>query len=200
MAEWHLIPDGVVPEWTTPGWYAQQPNSLMADGPCHGPRVQVAADMTSRVAHQIGARSVIDVGAGDGGLLQRCTLPEGCMAWGYDLQPSHVDYAAERGVEVHLVDVLADPAAVAWGLDPRIVVCTEMLEHLLDPRAFLRSLPAGWGVFSSPAKETGDAHYEHHVWAWDLDGYRALLEGCGWTVTEQVEVPPIFQVVTAHRA
>lgn len=202
MTEWRLVPEGVIPEWTTAAWYATVPNSLMADGPVHGPRVRAAADMVTRAAHRAGARSVVDLGAGDGGLLQMLDLPVGCTGWGYDLQPSHVDHAPARGVDVRLVDILAEPGAVAWGLAPRVVVATEMLEHLLDPHALLRSIPAGSVlVASSPWTETDQDHYEYHCWAWDLAGYRDLMRGCGWTrIIEHVTVEPIFQVLTCERA
>lgn len=202
MTEWRLVPEGVVPEWTTPAWYAQVVNTPMADQTDHGPRVQAAADMVSALAVEVAARTVVDVGAGDGGLLQRLHLPDGCKAWGYDLQPDSIKYAREHrpGVDVRYGDVL-QPGTVSWGMPPTIVVCTEMLEHLLDPRAFLRRIDPSveYGVFSSPYLETGDNHYEYHVWAWDLDGYRALLADCGWTVTDQVTVSPMFQVVSARR-
>jgi len=200
--EWRLIPEGVVPEWTTAAWYATVENSRMADGPVHGPRVRAAADMVSRAAHQMGARSVVDLGAGDGGLIQLLDLPDGCTAWGYDLQPSHVDYAAQRGAEVHLVDIVAEPEAVAWGLSPRVVVATEVLEHLLDPRALLATIPPGSTlVASSPYTETGGEHdhYEYHVWAWDMDGYRDLMRSTGWRPVEHITVEPVFQVIRCEQ-
>jgi hypothetical protein len=199
--EWQLVPEGTVPEWTTAAWYATVENSMMADGPVHGPRVRAAAVMVNEAARRVGARTVVDLGAGDGGLLQLLTLPAGCTAWGYDLQPSHVDHAKVRGVEVHLVDILTDPDAVDWGPAPRVVVATETLEHLLDPRALLRAIPAGSTlVASSPYTETDQDHYEYHCWAWDLEGYRDLMRACGWArIVEHVTVEPIFQVLVCER-
>jgi trans-aconitate methyltransferase len=200
--EWRLAPEGTVPEWTTPDWYATMPNSLMADGPTHGPRVRAAADMVTRAAHRVAARTVVDLGAGDGGLLQLLTqTPIYTKAWGYDLQPSHVDHAPTRGVNVQLLDILTHPEAVDWGEAPRVVVATEMLEHLLDPHALLRSIPAGSTlVASSPYTETGAQHYVFHAWAWDMGGYRDLMRECGWArIIEHVTVPPIFQVIACER-
>jgi hypothetical protein len=84
---------------------------------------------------------------------------------------------------------------IEWG---RIAVCTEMLEHLVDPHAFVRRIAdhADVLVCSSPSVERPGSAYEFHTWCWDFDGYRSLVERAGFVVRRQRQVGP-FQVVLA---
>lgn len=137
--------------------------------------------------------SVSDMGAGDGGLLQ--LLDKVDSKWGYDLQPTNIAGAKERGVNVMLGDVLG--ADVSWG---DIAVMTEMLEHLLDPHGFVANIPVSVShvIASSPINETDKSHYEFHLWAWDDRGYAELFTSQGWTITSQLVSGP-FQVLRAYR-
>jgi hypothetical protein len=69
-----------------------------------------------------------------------------------------------------------------------LIVATEMIEHMADPHSFVAGLPGNKLILSSPSAETAEWHYEHHAWAWDLEGYRKMVEDAGWTVTHQEEV------------
>ncbi len=98
-------------------------------------------------------------------------------------------------MDVHLGDALGD---IEWG---EIAVATEMLEHLVDPHDFVRRI-AGHAralVCSSPWQERPGNAYEFHTWAWDFDGYRALIEQGGFHVVRHEAVGP-FQVIAAVRA
>ena len=179
MAEWQLFEPGTVPEWTTSGWYAGRDRAPHLEQDAHKARLHLAADMVAQTATELRLNTVVDLGAGDGGLLS-LLKDAGLTAWGYDLQPSNIAGALERGVDVRLGDVVAGD--IVWA---GIAVATEMLEHLLDPHAFVARVAAARCrvlVASSPAWETGHSHYEFHTWAWDYDGYRALLEQGGYEV------------------
>lgn len=191
MAEWKFFGDGVIPECSTPEWYAGRDTAPHIDQPNHRPRLELARAHIVEVAERYEIDSLVDLGAGDGGLLS--ILPPDVNGWGYDLQPSNVVVAERRGVNVVYADVLND--RIMWG---DIAVATEMLEHLVDPRGFVRRV-AGKAqalVASSPKDETPDDHYEHHLWAWDMYGYRWMLEESGMIVIRHDQCGP-FQVVTA---
>lgn len=178
--EWQLFEPGTVPEWTTPGWYTGRNRAPHLEQDFHRARLHKAAEFAVDAAARYGLSTVVDVGAGDGGLLSLLTGTPGLRAWGYDLQHTNTTAATtERGVDVRYGDVTTDP--IEWGA---ITVATEVLEHLLDPHKFVRTVAEHSKVIvaSSPAWETGDAHYEFHTWAWDYDGYRALLEHAGYKV------------------
>lgn len=195
MAEWQLFEPGTVPEWTTPQWYAGRDRAPHLEQVAHKARLHKAAEFVQAAAIEHRLRTVVDLGAGDGGLLS-LLKGSGLKAWGYDLQPTNTTAAAsERGVDVHLGDVVA--GHIEWG---EIAVATEMLEHLVDPHAFVRRVAehARVLVASSPAWETGDSHYEFHTWAWDYDGYRALLEQGGYEVVRHEDAAG-FQVALGVR-
>lgn len=63
------------------------------------------------------------------------------------------------------------------------IVLTEILEHLEDPDAVLRlaRTKARWLAASSPICPDGTDHTDQHIWAFDMEGYREMLEAAGWT-------------------
>jgi 2-polyprenyl-3-methyl-5-hydroxy-6-metoxy-1,4-benzoquinol methylase len=96
---------------------------------------------------------------------------------------------------VRLGDVVA--GEVEWG---ELAVCTEMIEHLLEPHEFVRRVGQHSKVIvaSSPFTETDQSHYEFHLWAWSIDGYRALIEQAGYHVVRH-ETTAMFQVIMGVR-
>lgn len=191
--EWRLFPEGTVPEYTEPEWYATREHAPHLEQAGHRERLMVSAGLVAEAAHGRNLSTVVDLGAGDGGLLS--LLGPRLRAWGYDLMPENLDAAKGRGVDVRLGDVVA--GEIEWG---QIAVCTEMLEHLVDPHAFVRRIAehAEVLVCSSPALERPGSAYEFHTWCWDFDGYRALVEQAGFAVRRQRQVGP-FQVILAAR-
>ena len=199
MAEWKLF-EGDPPEWTTPEWYAGRERAPHLEQGVHRGRLETAADFVV-MALGLGADIVVDLGAGDGGLLQLLTKERalyGTDMVGFDLQMTNVEAARhERDVDVRLHDVVADTPGRET-TRPACGVMTEFLEHLVDPHLFLATLPGcyQWLVASSPAFETASSHYAFHTWAWDTMGYRALFEGAGFDVLRH-EVAGEFQVLLA---
>jgi 2-polyprenyl-3-methyl-5-hydroxy-6-metoxy-1,4-benzoquinol methylase len=196
--EWQLFESGTIPPWTTPDWYASRERAPHLEQDFHKERLHKAAEFVEQAATDYRLRTVVDLGAGDGGLLSllKASQVPRLKAWGYDLQRSNTEAAkTERDVDVYYADVTADH--VEWG---QIAVATELIEHLVDPRAFVRRVAEHARVLiaSSPAWETGDSHYEFHTWAWDYDGYRLLLEQCGFEVVRHEDANG-FQVAMAVR-
>ena len=196
--EWRLFPEGTVPEYTTAAWYAGREHAPHLEQVGHRDRLLHTASCVAQEAMGLLGRgkpvTLVDLGAGDGGLLS--LLGPGIRAWGYDLQPTNLEAAKHRRVDVRYGDVLTDE--IEWG---QIAVATEMLEHLLDPHGFVRKIAehAQVLVCSSPRLETADEHYEFHTWAFDSVGYRALVEDNGWRVKRHTPVHG-FQVLVAERA
>ena len=197
MTEWQLFEQGTVPECTTPAWYEGRARAPHLEEGAHRDRLVLAADVVRDAVDRFGVQSVVDLGCGDGGLLsllQGLSFERDVPMWGYDLQRSNVTPAVlERDVDVRYGDVVA--GEVEWG---DLAVTTEMLEHLLDPHEFVRRIGARSRVIvaSSPFTETGTSHYEFHTWAWDMPGYRALIEQAGYHV-ERHETTSMFQVLLA---
>lgn len=176
MTEYRLHDPGSVPECTTPQWYAGRDHAPHLEQPTHRARILVAAGYVVEVAQMLGVSTAVDLGAGDGGLLS--LLGPGITGWGYDLQPTNIAAARGRGVDVSLVDVTGP---IRWG---DVVIATELLEHLRDPHGLLaRAVLHGRAlVCSAPCGETPEVHYEHHVWAWDQEGFAEMVTGAGWRI------------------
>lgn len=195
MSEWRLFDPANPPPWTDPDWYQDRPHAAHLEEEGQRDRLLLAAEMIADSV-AMGASSVADLGAGDGGLLS--LVPDGVKAWGYDLQPANIAASVNRGVNVELLDVVAESELIDWA---DCVVATEILEHLVDPRGFVRLItdsPAKWLVASSPYTETLESYYPYHLYAWDMGGYRELFESHGWRVVRQ-ECAWISQAVLCTR-
>lgn len=190
MSEWQLFEPGTIPVCTTAEWYLDRDRAPHLEEGLHRPRLLLTAELVRSAE----PADVVDLGAGDGGLLS--LLLGEVPAWGYDLCPDNIVGAQARGVDVRLGDVVTGD--ITWA---ELAVATEMLEHLVDPHGFVRRIAehSSWIVASSPAVETDVNHYEFHTWAWDTDGYAALIEQAGFEVVEH-KLGSFFQVIMGVRS
>jgi 2-polyprenyl-3-methyl-5-hydroxy-6-metoxy-1,4-benzoquinol methylase len=180
------------PIYATAAWYAERERAPHLEQGAHQWRLSEAWRLATVAVNEWGVETVSDLGAGDGGFLSTLRdLP--VTGWGYDLQPSNIEGAAERGVDVRYGDFVAGP--VDHG---DLTVCTEVLEHLLDPHALVAAIPSPVLIASSPVNETAAAHYAFHLWAWDRDGYADLLTAGGYQIVEHVD-DRNFQVILGAR-
>jgi hypothetical protein len=207
MAEWRFFEEGEIPYVSTAAFHAHRPRAPHLEQEAHRPRLEAAADLVrfaAGVLHAAGRAEVgvADLCCGDGGLLSllkpggRWAVP--LRAWGYDFQPSNAAGWAERGVDARLLDVFGPGRAqVRFG---EIAVCTEALEHLADPHGAVRWIGgrSPFLVASSPWGEHPGSRDPCHAWAWDWDGYAALLAGGGYRLTAHMAVGP-FQVALGVR-
>jgi hypothetical protein len=190
--------------------------------PVHRPRLDRAAQLVSAAAERWRADqgpdhdpvcTVSDLGCGDGGLLRLLKRIPDLEAWGYDFAPANTPAWPERDVEAYHRNVFdfADTrgeGTAGLPINPEVmlgdvVVMTEVLEHLSRPHEVLAWLAApsngGRGrylVCSSPHTETAESHDACHAWAWDMDGYRAMIEAAGWEILVHNPVG-MFQLVLA---
>jgi SAM-dependent methyltransferase len=200
VMEARLFPEGTVPEYTTALWYEGRDSAPHVEEAAHRGRLDIAAKFINELAREHVAAGgpllqVVDLGCGDGGLLSLLdsNLVRG---WGYDLQMSNVEASRKRGVDVRYGDVVEHFDLIDWG---DLVVCTEFLEHLVAPEAFLQKVAghARYVVASSPFTETLEDHYEFHCYAWDIDGYTDLLKRSGF-ISRRIETWSMFQVHLAE--
>jgi 2-polyprenyl-3-methyl-5-hydroxy-6-metoxy-1,4-benzoquinol methylase len=192
--EWRLCTEEV-PYVSTFEFHADRERAPHLEQAWHQERLYKARDFIVQALERDDCRTVSDLGCGDGGLLS--LVPgDGHTAWGYDFCPANAAGWAERGVTAYARDVFADLDAAVTG---DVVVMTEVLEHLADPHGALASLRprARALVCSSPWNERPGNHSPEHAWAWDLDGYTAMITQAGWTV-DRHEQAGFFQVVLAH--
>jgi hypothetical protein len=191
MSEWRLFEDGTVPECTTADWYAGRERAPHLEEESHRPRLLRSSSLAAQLAMNHNLRTLVDLGAGDGGLLS--LLGPAMRGWGYDLAPANVEAAKGRGVDVRQGDVVE--GEIDWGSD-----CGRDGDARA-PRRPARVRPPHRGARRGarvlvPVHESNVSHYEFHTWAWDFDGYRALVEQAGLEVKVHDAVGP-FQVIMA---
>lgn len=174
-------------EWKLPGGEIITPDRPwmdLAHQPGFPRRAKMVTDLAQLLVELRSEITVItELGCGDGSLLATLAeLPkiDGCV--GYEIGAGDVAAAQARGLEVRQADILTDDLFYGG-----LLIASEVLEHLTDPVAFLKALPARLLIASSPSLETGDWNNPIHSWAWDLDGYRDLLERGGWKVLYQTD-------------
>lgn len=188
MAEWQLFEPGTIPVYATTEWYADRESAPHLSQEGHRQRIELSA--SEAAAHVPPGRFVVDVGSGDGGLLWLLRDQYDIRGIGYDLQQTNVAAARDRAVDVRYGDAYDLRIVDGWHEDQCVaaLIATEIVEHMVDPRAFLRhlhSMNVPLLVASSPYTETPEAHYDFHLWAWDFAGYAELMESCGWHVISQ---------------
>jgi hypothetical protein len=180
VTEWKLFTEET-PRASTVEFFAAHPWVPPEHQLGHAQRTEMVAQLVFSVVDKYRPASVSDLGCGDGSLLARIS-GIGSRIWGYDAGIENVRVAQAKGLDVRRADLLG--AGIEYG---ELITCSEVIEHMARPHEFVASLPGHLLILSSPSAETGDWHYYDHTWAWDLEGYAALVEGAGWRVTEQRE-------------
>lgn len=207
MSEWQLFSEGETPYFTTPDFFAQHP---WID-PVHQAGHTERLDMTERVVRDLLKREkfiehVAELGCGDGSLLERLSDIEDVHFTGYDACTASLDKALGKGLKVIHADIRR--RSTDWA---DLVISCEVVEHMQDPHQFISNISSRFLILTSPSAETDKWHYEHHAWAWDMDGYRNMVTGAGWDVIDHVECdapaaghcgivqPQRFQCLTASK-
>ena len=163
----------------------------------HIPRLYNAHELLEEIMAQEEVKTITDFGCGNGGLMRKIkkNFPS-VEIWGYDLCPANVQDAKDKGSDVELVDFVLEENIKY----PEVVICTEVLEHLVDPDAFLKKLldnGVKYVIASSPNYETPTDHEEYHLWVFQGDSYADMFTEIGWEVVKHEK--SVFQYVVAKR-
>jgi SAM-dependent methyltransferase len=190
--EWKLFNESN-PEFARAEWYEDIESAHHLEEEHHRGRLIAALDFVN-IAIDMGGDSVVDLGCGDGGLLE-LLKQNNIKSWGYDLMPKNIEYATNiRNVDARYTDFKNDEIEYA-----DIAVMTEVLEHLENPHETVKNLPSRFLVASSPYNENNIHHYEFHLWAWDNQGYIDLMNSGGYDVLYIKNVSGWSQIVLAIR-
>jgi hypothetical protein len=119
--------------------------------------------------------------------------------WGYDLLPANVKDAHSKGNSNNIFyqDFITNEVGIEY---PNIAICTEVLEHLVNPDEFLKRLldnGVQYIIASSPDYETPTYHAPFHLWVFNGDSYREMFEQAGWEVV--LHHKNFFQYIIASR-
>lgn len=153
-----------------------------------------AEDLIER--HQLKGKRVIEVGCGDGDFLKLLVQKGAGSAVGFD--PSYTPGAptvmADGKIHVHVE--MFPPQGRELQLDADMLVCRQVLEHVPDPLAFLRTIRSGLPtdrptsvVFEVPNVfptlndlTTWDVIYEHNTY-FSIGSLAHLMAKAGFAVT-----------------
>lgn len=201
MAEWKLF-DGEKADVSTFEFHEHRERAPHLEQGAHQGRLRLAADFVREAVDRVEGRAtapatVIDLGCGDGGLLSLISRLPWVNSFGYDFQPSNVRGWDERNVNALSFDFVEGFDHVP---DADVYVMTEVLEHLTNPHLMTQKIRDRGDrvqlVASSPFTEHAGSHDACHAWAWDQDGYRALMMQAGFSVVRH-ETVGMFQVIHA---
>lgn len=187
--------------YTTAEYHKDRPRAMhLEQEGGHRQRLLMAGFIAGELAAKHNCKTLVDIGCGDGGLLQLIKLFYKSV-WGYDFQPKNVfGGITDRGVSITFCNIINNFQEMH--LDADVGVLTEVLEHMDNPHLYLEKLHTKtkikYLILSSPRIETLEKHYEGHIWAWDLDGYRELIIKNGWNILEH-HIMDDFQIVLAER-
>lgn len=114
-----------------------------------------------------------DFGCGNGGLLDYLKDKVTQSLYGYDLQPSNVEFAQRNDRNVLLKDFINEPVVY-----PDLMVCTETLEHLVSPHDFLSKVAKNtkYVLASTPGYETPSFHAPFHLWVWTDESFKDIFK------------------------
>ncbi len=138
--------------------------------------------------------TIIDIGAGDGGIAVRMAEKYGWLVTVLDTNPNNIklarERAKERGVEDKLHFVCGDARSLASeevGLHD-VAICLEVIEHVLEP-ALIVQFALGVAprvIITTPhqavgaeLKNTPDGTHLHHIREFDFGMLCRLAIGCG---------------------
>ena len=181
MTQWRLFDEGNPPQVADPVFLAGQPWMRLTGQPGFSERAEMVCNLVESLLDDgYNFTSVCDLGCGDGSMLSMLAgRGIDCPMWGYDLGDMDLAYGRSRGLDLRKANVVSDQLDYGTG---GLVLCTEVLEHLVDPVSFLKGIGSDMLVATSPRDETLLWHNDIHLWAWDEQGYKNLMRWGGWTV------------------
>lgn len=156
----------------------------------HRPRLLQVADEVLELSKLSEIKTIGDFGCGNGGLIDYLSDKVDQGVYGYDLQPSNVEFAKSKGRNVSLKNFIEEEVKY-----PDLLICTETLEHLVDPHGFLKaaSKKSNYIVASTPGYETESFHAPFHLWVWTDDSFKDIFKD--WKVLKYYKTN--FQFVVA---
>lgn len=162
----------------------------------------------NRLAHDRGARSILDVGCGPATKLAGMRGP--LQMFGIDA-PDAIAVALRtlptgRFVSADLDSSSLDLAALVPDCSREIVICADVLEHLMHPDRLLLAIRAFSTKDTRIVLSTPERHcllgkvalrpsVDDHVREWSFAEFRRFVERLGFTVLEQeVQLPFVFGI------
>lgn len=185
--------------------------------PDHVERIAATVSFAAPWLDYYNITSLADLSAGDGALVRGllAMAPRVHRAYVGDLNPGP-ELSQGWNPAKSWVWVNQDPTPLLSGMDQLdqhrkgeavdLMVCSETLEHLDDPDAYLTRarFSARSILVTTPENETADDNAEHY-WGWDSEAVSSMLHTAGWNTVDHKVFQPLtaqtyrFQMWMAHR-
>lgn len=168
----------------TPYWAEPSLNSVLYQEPVYR--------AARRLVKKRGLQTVLDVGTGSGVKLERYLMDAADRVVGLD-QGSAIEIARERcdGITWIDGDLMDSSTWEQLDLEPDLIVCADVVEHVEDPVRLLRGIrrtlkPGARLLVSTPDRlrfdrpdQLGPPGNPRHVREWTTDEFELFLESCG---------------------
>lgn len=166
-------------------------------------------EWAARLGREHGLRSVLDLGCGVATKTAIHLVPVFDEVVGMD-QASALRVAITRGVRARLVEVDLERADVSLGRCFDMIVCADVIEHLVEPQSMLdlirhHSNPDTLIVFSTPerdrerGRDCRASNKPEHVREWSRAEFRRYLGSRGFSVRRSRLLPKDASDPEAHR-
>ena len=164
-------------------WYKSRELADHINQEGHRPRLMQVLEYLIQIVGDNSEITIADFGCGNGGLIREIESKLPNKIWGYDLQPTNIEDAIQKGnsENIKYLDFINESIEF-----PDIAIATEVLEHLVDPDAFIKRLldnGVKYIIASSPDYETPTYHAPFHLWVFNGDSYKEMFIASGWDVT-----------------
>lgn len=159
------------------------------------------------IAEEITPQStVLDIGCGDGSLLEIISQKQECTLEGVDISEHAVELTKKRGFNARTLDLSKDPIENLPVYDH--IILAEVIEHLADPEQMLLSLKNKFnksiiittpniafllyrlrlGIFGKFPNTTGFRHIRMHLSFWSVKDFAYWAKFLGFKVTKLTAV------------
>jgi 2-polyprenyl-3-methyl-5-hydroxy-6-metoxy-1,4-benzoquinol methylase len=163
-------------------WYLDREAADHINQPNHRSRLLKVQNYLLEILQQHPEYSICDFGCGNAGLIREIEIKVSNEIWGYDLCPANIKDDNDKGSNnVYYLDFINEPTVKY----PDIAICTEVLEHLVNPDEFITRLlnnNVKFIIASSPDYETPKNHDPYHLWVFNGDSYKDMFTDSGWKI------------------
>ena len=175
-----LRPEDVTVDNSSEAWDSAWGNSRIAAAYHSQERIAFYSELAARICRLIVPGHVLDVGCGSGALLKHVLSLRSTsdfQFFGVDFSEKSIEECrrAVPGVDFRVGDIYQIPLPDGFASS---VICTEVLEHLMEPRRALQELLRvcgdGGRLFVTVPNGDVDGYYGH-VNFWSLDDFKSFL-------------------------
>ncbi|WP_413430181.1 class I SAM-dependent methyltransferase [Synechococcus sp. Cu2B8-bc1011] len=171
---------------------------------CHGIRDVLTSEIISMVTTQLSRSSnIVDIGCGAGDLLlQALHVNTNIIPHGLDFSPKSIELARTRFKNGHdFITYTIDESLPYDSASFDMVFCTDVLEHLEQPKLIIDELYRIAKPYGSVIIVVPDGRYDQflgHLWFWSPSSFKELLSDYDPRVSILPQSRELFAIIDVH--